>query len=182
MVNVVPREVPKPKPEGPQAPRVLALCSRVPPKATLVMIKTSTTHFPVPFGLIFQIFSTIFSTPCNFWPPLRMKNRKNCQNVDLDSSKEGVWCTECNTKNLSSLQSTISEKIEKNQLKMVKNGQNGKNYQFEPIFLIFSEMVLCFLGWSKVTQSRKNGWKKFKQKKIWKIRQNGTIKWVVQVL
>ena len=38
------------------------------------------------------------------------------------------------------------------------------------------------LGWSKVTRSGKNGRKKFPKKKIWKIRPNGTGKWVVEVL
>ena len=62
----------------------------------------------------------------NFYPPpkskgssLRVKNWKNYRNVDLDSSKEGFWCTECNATNLSSLRSIISEKINKNRLKMV---------------------------------------------------------------
>ena len=81
------------------------------------------------FRPFFQLRVT-FDHPKIIRFPLRVKNRKNCRIVDLDSSKEGFWCTECNTKNLSSLRITISEKIKKNRRKMVKNGQNGQKLPF----------------------------------------------------
>ena len=72
-----------------------------------------------------------------------VKNLKNCRIVDLDSSKEGFSCTECNAKNLSSLQSTISEKIKKNRPKWSKMVKMVKIDHFCRSFLIFSETVLC---------------------------------------
>ena len=46
--------------------------------------------------------------------PLMVENPEIFLNVDFDCSKEGSWCTECNTKNLSPLQSTVYEKFKKN--------------------------------------------------------------------
>ena len=56
-------------------------------------------------------FGPCETMPVNFSPPKikRVKNLKNCRIVDFDSSKEGFYCTECNTKNLNSLQCTVSE-------------------------------------------------------------------------
>ena len=74
--------------------------------------------------------------PVNFYPPLitrvplMVENLKSCRIVDFDSSKEGSWCTECNTINLCSLQSNVPDFI----------------YfydHFWQFFLIFSEMVHC---------------------------------------
>ena len=43
--------------------------------------------------------------------------------VDLDSTKEASWCTECNAKKLSAWQSTVLEKIKKN---LQKNSDTKK--------------------------------------------------------
>ena len=72
-----------------------------------------------------------------------VKNLKNCRIVDLDSSKEGFWCTECNARNLSSLQSTVSEKIKKDRQKWSILTILTIFDHFGRFFLIFSEMVLC---------------------------------------
>ena len=69
--------------------------------------------------------------------PLRMKNRKNCRNDDLDSSKEGFWRTECNAKNLRSLRSTIAEKTKKNRLKIYIFYHLPIFNHFESVFLDF---------------------------------------------
>ena len=47
-----------------------------------------------------------------------VKHLKNCRIVNLDSSKEGFWSTECNAKNLSSLKSIVSEKIKEHWQKL----------------------------------------------------------------
>ena len=97
--------------------------SRVSLKAPLVMVKLLPPiflfHLVQSLGFFREFFLTIFFTPCNFWPPKYHKGPPlgcffsffSCRNGDLDSSKEGFRCTECNSKNLSSLQSTISKKI-----------------------------------------------------------------------
>ena len=53
-------------------------------------------------------------------PSFMVKNMKNCLIVDLDSSKEGFWCTEFNAKNVSSLQTIISEEKNKQILSTLK--------------------------------------------------------------
>ena len=71
--------------------------------------------------------------------PLTMTNLKNCLIIDLDSSKEGSWCTDCNPKNLSSLKSTVSEKRRKKKKKKTatKDIHLFKKIQFLPFSLDF---------------------------------------------
>ena len=83
--------------------------------------------------MLYHLFSWSI---CNFVHKSMVKNLKNCQIVDLDSSKKVLGCSEWNAKNTSSLQSTISEK-KWQKLQLLKN-----YFFFAVFFWIFPETVL----------------------------------------
>ena len=68
-----------------------------------------------------------------------MAKNENHASVLFDSLNEAFWCTDYNSKNLSSLQSPISEKNQENR---PKNTIFSKISIFLEFFLIFSEMGL----------------------------------------
>ena len=97
---------------------------------------------PINSKLVNKLIPPIFLFVLLCWF-LMVNNLRNCWIVYFDSSKEGFWFTECNSKNISSLQSIISENIKKNRPKWSKMVKMAKKYHFGLIFLICSETVLC---------------------------------------
>ena len=97
-------------------------------KSTKIKTKTSTPYHFITVAIPFL--------------KLSVKNMKNCQIVDFDSSNEGFWCTECNAKNLSSLQSTVPKKTRK----PAKTVNFGHFDHFWPLSQFWPGFLDCFIN------------------------------------